>query len=207
MTKKLFLFALTIPMIFNYGCQSNSSSSSSSKTNESNDEKSLNSECDCKKHAVDLKLKLPESSDLFRLMDSTSGDGDFTEYRKIQANVNSIRKNYDLTFKKCTEKFGEFNVINAACTPEEKTRKAFNTALNLIQRKCQGSNQTLSKYMATKVNGNIVFMFISVAENGMACITGVSEISPEEILSSDCGNVDRKVADWEAITEYKINLQ
>jgi hypothetical protein len=41
----------------------------------------------------------------------------------------------------------------------------------------------------------------------MACITGVSEISPEEILSSDCGNVDRKVADWEAITEYKINLQ
>lgn len=205
MKKKLFQFALIIPIIFNYGCQSNSSSSS--QTNESNDEKSLNSECDCKKYAVDLKLKLPESSDLFRLMDSTSGDGDFTEYRKIQANVNSIRKNYDITLKKCTEKFGELNVINAACTPEEKTRKAFKTALNLIQRNCQGSNQTLSKYMATKVNGNIVFMFISVAENGMACITGVSEISPNEILSSDCGNVDRKVADWEAITEYKINLQ
>ena len=65
MTKKIIRFALILPFVFHYGCQSNS------KPKETNEKKSLNTECDCKKYAVNLKFKLPESSDFLILLNKS----------------------------------------------------------------------------------------------------------------------------------------
>jgi len=173
----------------------------------------LNTVCDCKKYALEKKIELPSSDDLFMLSDSMrpdSPDGDqsfYTEYGNVMKKVTGIRSKYDLAFKDCYAKFGDLDVVTAPCSPEEKTINAFNKAMSLIKRNCNGSNQELVKYMATKVEGVVVFMFMSVGGNGMVCISGVSEINPDEILSTDCGEANTKMAEWDAMPELKISLR
>ena len=169
----------------------------------------FNNECDCKKYAIEHKIALPVLNDLYTLSDSTmtDGQGSFDEYRSVQSRVDEIRKNYDVGFKECYKKFGDLDIVNSACTKEEIRIRAFSTAMSLIQNNCRGSNQELVKYMAVKTDDKLIFMFMSVAENGMVCISGVSEIKPDEILSADCGNADVKMAEWDALPEFKIKLQ
>jgi hypothetical protein len=167
--------------------------------------KELTSECDCKKYAVDNKIQLPEASDLYLLNDSMLVDeSQIIQYRETLKKVNEIRANYDVQFKKCYEKFYDLNIVKAGCSKDEIAKKAFGDAISLMRVNCRGSNQDLARYMATKVNGTVVFMFMSVAQNGMVCITGISELNPNEILSTDCGEANEKIAEWEAIQEYKI---
>ena len=168
----------------------------------------FNNECDCKKYATEHKIELPNTDDLFFLSDSIGlSDWQFTEYRKVKTNVDNIRSKYDEPFNNCVKKFGDLDIIDAPCTKEEKTLSAFQTAISLIKRNCRGSNQELAKYMATKVNGVVVFMFMSVAQNGMVCISAISEINPNEILGADCGETYAKMAEWDALPEYKINTK
>jgi hypothetical protein len=193
----IFLVAVLL-----FGCQSKSTTN----TEKVSEPISLNSECDCKKYSMDKKINLPAFGDLMTLSDSISLDGDFTNYRIVKVKVDSIRNGYDDVFRDCYKKFGDMSIVNAACSKEEKTKKAFYTALNLMKKHCRGSNQELSKYMATKVNDVVVFLFMSVGENGRVCISGISEIKPDEIMSNNCGDVNRKMAEWEAIVEYKMDL-
>jgi len=169
----------------------------------------FNNECDCKRYAVEHKIALPELDDLILLSDSfgTGVPGEFDHYRIVNARVEEIRKKYDVGFKECYKKFGDLDIVNSACTDEEVRIRAFSKAMRLVKNNCRGSNQELVKYMAVKSDDKLIFMFMSVAENGMVCISGVSEINPDEILSTDCGEANVKMAEWEALPEYKIKLQ
>lgn len=41
-------------------------------------------------------------------------------------------------------------------------------------------------------------MFLSVAENGDACISSISE-NALEILAADCGPIEVKIEEWNAV--------
>ena len=43
-----------------------------------------------------------------------------------------------------------------------------------------------------------LYIYMSVAENGMTCISTVSELALE-VLAADCGETYRKIDEWNAI--------
>ena len=47
-------------------------------------------------------------------------------------------------------------------------------------------------------NGTILYMFLSVAENGYVCISSVSE-NALEVLAADCGPSEIKIEEWNAV--------
>jgi len=59
-------------------------------------------------------------------------------------------------------------------------------------------NQTLMKTKEADYNGTTLYLYMSVAENGMTCISTVSELALE-VLAADCGETYRKIDEWNAI--------
>jgi len=59
-------------------------------------------------------------------------------------------------------------------------------------------NQTLMKTKEADYNGTTLYLYMSVAENGMTCISTISELKLE-VLAADCGETYRKIAEWNAI--------
>jgi len=59
-------------------------------------------------------------------------------------------------------------------------------------------NQTLMRTKVADFNGTTLYLYMSVAENGMTCISTISELKLE-VLAADCGETYRKIAEWNAI--------
>lgn len=79
-------------------------------------------------------------------------------------------------------------------TPSERAPIRFSSyqAEQFMQNLCRDLNQTLMRKKTIYVDGKKVYMFMSVAENGMTCVSTVSDIKLE-VMSSDCGDTQTKI--------------
>ena len=71
----------------------------------------------------------------------------------------------------------------------------FSEAETFMQKRCNNINQTLMKKKTVTFNGTKLYMFMSVAEDGQACISSISE-NKLEVLAADCGEVYMKIEQW-----------
>ena len=71
----------------------------------------------------------------------------------------------------------------------------FSEAETFMQERCNNINQTLMKSKTVILNGTKLYMFMSVAEDGQACISSISE-NKLEVLAADCGEVNMKIEQW-----------
>jgi hypothetical protein len=71
----------------------------------------------------------------------------------------------------------------------------FSEAETFMQERCNTINQTLMKKKTVTFNGTKLYMFMSVAEDGQACISSISE-NKLEVLAADCGEVYMKIEQW-----------
>lgn len=71
----------------------------------------------------------------------------------------------------------------------------FSEAETFMQERCNTINQTLMKKKTVTFNGTKLYMFMSVAEDGQACISSISE-NKLEVLAADCGEVNMKIEQW-----------
>lgn len=87
-------------------------------------------------------------------------------------------------------------------TPSERAPIRFSSsqAEQFMQNLCLDLNQTLMRKKTIYVDDRKVYMFMSVAENGMTCVSTVSEIKLE-VMSSDCGDTPTKINQWNAIQD------
>tara|TARA_B110000046_G_C12932993_1_gene372311 strand:- start:152 stop:589 length:438 start_codon:yes stop_codon:yes gene_type:complete len=87
-------------------------------------------------------------------------------------------------------------------TPSERAPIRFSSsqAEQFMQNLCLDLNQTLMRKKTIYVDDRKVYMFMSVAENGMTCVSTVSEIKLE-VMSSDCGDTQTKINQWNAIQD------
>ena len=76
-----------------------------------------------------------------------------------------------------------------------KTTVTFSEAEEFMQQRCNAVNQTLMKKKSVVFNGTKLYMFLSVAQNGQACISSISEDSLE-VLAADCGEAMVKIQQW-----------
>ena len=77
----------------------------------------------------------------------------------------------------------------------ESKKVSFTEAKEFMQKRLNDVNQELMGSKTVYFDGKAIFMFLSVAENGMTCISGVSEFKLE-VMSTDCGNTDLKIQEW-----------
>ena len=75
------------------------------------------------------------------------------------------------------------------------TKVSFSQAETFMSNRCKKINQKLMKGKESEMNGIKIYAFMSVAQNGMTCISLISE-NKLEILSSDCGNTQRKMNEF-----------
>ena len=73
-------------------------------------------------------------------------------------------------------------------------------AEQFMRKNCDKINQTLMKKKTVYLDGNKIYMFLSVAKNGMTCISTVSEIKLE-IISADCDETQIKINQWNALKD------
>lgn len=71
----------------------------------------------------------------------------------------------------------------------------FSEAETFMLERCNNINQTLMKKKTVTLNGTKLYMFMSVAEDGQACISSISE-NKLEVLAADCGEVYTKIEQW-----------
>lgn len=71
----------------------------------------------------------------------------------------------------------------------------FSEAETFMQERCNNINQTLMKSKTVTFNGTKLYMFMSVAVDGKACISSISE-NKLEVLAADCGEVTMKIEQW-----------
>lgn len=71
----------------------------------------------------------------------------------------------------------------------------FEEAKQFIRTRLSNVNQTLMASKTVVFDGKKIYMFMSVAENGSTCISGVSEFRLE-VMSTDCGNTEIKIQEW-----------
>lgn len=64
-----------------------------------------------------------------------------------------------------------------------------------MQDRCNNIGQTLMRSKTVDFQGKTLYLFMSVAENGMVCISTISELKLE-VIASDCGTSDRKIYEW-----------
>ena len=83
-------------------------------------------------------------------------------------------------------------------TSPTSSKVTFSEAESFMQSRCNAVNQTLMKKKSVNFNGTKLYMFLSVAENGDACISSISE-NALEILAADCGPVEVKIEEWNAV--------
>lgn len=79
-----------------------------------------------------------------------------------------------------------------------KQKVTFSEAQSFMQNRCADIGQTLMRSKTVNYNGTQLFMFMSAAENGYACISSVSE-NALEVFASDCGTAEMKVSEWNAL--------
>ncbi|MFT7250665.1 MAG: F0F1-type ATP synthase membrane subunit a [Flavobacterium sp.] len=77
----------------------------------------------------------------------------------------------------------------------ESKKILFTEAKEFMQKRLNDVNQELMGSKTVYFDGKAIFMFLSVTENGMTCISGVSEFKLE-VMSTDCGNTDLKIQEW-----------
>ena len=86
--------------------------------------------------------------------------------------------------------------------PVPKTSENYTSyeAEQFMKKTCDNTNQTLMKKKTVYLGGKKIYMFMSVAENGMTCISTVSEIKLE-VISADCDETQIKINQWNAIKD------
>lgn len=80
----------------------------------------------------------------------------------------------------------------------KKGKVTFSEAQEFMQNRCANIGQTLMKGKTVNYNGIQLYMFMSVAENGDACISSVTE-NALEVFATDCGTAEMKVSEWNAL--------
>ena len=88
-------------------------------------------------------------------------------------------------------------------TPSIETPNVIYTsyeAEQFMRKTCDNTNQTLMKKKTVDLDGNKIYMFMSVAENGMTCVSTVSEIKLE-VMSADCDETQIKINQWNALKD------
>lgn len=76
-----------------------------------------------------------------------------------------------------------------------KTKVTFSEAEEFMQQRCNAVNQTLMKKKSVVFNGTKLYMFLSVAQDGQACISSICE-NRLEVLAADCGEAMVKIQQW-----------
>lgn len=79
-----------------------------------------------------------------------------------------------------------------------KQKVTFSEAQTFMQNRCADIGQTLMRSKTVNYNGTQLYMFMSAAANGNACISSVSE-NALEVFASDCGTAEMKVSEWNAL--------
>jgi hypothetical protein len=87
------------------------------------------------------------------------------------------------------------NVQSTNDTSVSVQKVTFSEAESFMLERCNNINQTLMKKKTVTINGTKLYMFMSVAENGQACISSISE-HKLEVLAADCGEVYTKIEQW-----------
>ena len=95
----------------------------------------------------------------------------------------------------CDETSNDNNSARGASQPAKIT---FSEAKEFMQNRCNAVNQQLMRSKTVDFQGTTCFMFLSVAENGLVCTSLVSEHALD-VVASDCGSVDRKMQEWNAV--------
>ena len=75
------------------------------------------------------------------------------------------------------------------------TKVSFSQAETFMRDRCKKTNQTLMKGKKSEMNGIKIYAFMSVAQNGMTCISIISE-NKLELINSDCGNTQKKINEF-----------
>ena len=91
-----------------------------------------------------------------------------------------------MIFKRATDRFNS------------SKRVTFAEAESFMQDRCNAVNQTLIKKKAVVFNGTNLYMFLSVATDGQACISSISEFKLE-VLATDCGEAMVKIQQWNEV--------
>lgn len=102
----------------------------------------------------------------------------------IIAMLNSVNKNSSHSNNQST--------IDTSISAKKVT---FEEAESFMLQRCNAVNQTLMKKKMVTFNGTKLYMFLSVAQDGQACISSVSE-NKLEVLAADCGEVTVKIQQW-----------
>ena len=71
----------------------------------------------------------------------------------------------------------------------------FDDARDFMQNRCDNIGQTLMKTKTIDFNGTTLYAFMSVGENGMVCVSTISE-HKLEVLAADCGEAQMKINQW-----------
>lgn len=74
----------------------------------------------------------------------------------------------------------------------------FSEAEAFMKVRCNEVNQTLMKKKSVVFNGTKLYMFLSVARDGQACISSISE-NKLEVFAADCGEAMVKIQQWNAV--------
>ena len=65
-------------------------------------------------------------------------------------------------------------------------------SINVIESSNSGGKKSVN------FDGTKIYMFLSVAENGYVCISGVTE-NELKVFSTDCGIAETKIQQWNAV--------
>ena len=84
---------------------------------------------------------------------------------------------------------------NFSNSSNENRTITFDEAKQFMRTRLSNVNQTLMASKTVVFDGKKVYMFMSVAEDGSTCISGVSEFKLE-VMSTDCGNTEVKMQEW-----------
>ena len=96
-----------------------------------------------------------------------------------------------------TEKPNKTDETTNSSSSNEKL-VTFSEAEEFMQQRCNAVNQTLMKKKSVVFNGTKLYMFLSVAQDGQACISSVSEYKLE-VLAADCGEAMVKIQQWNEV--------
>ena len=87
------------------------------------------------------------------------------------------------------------NMMSSKRTNSVEERVSQWEAQAFMEDRCNNIGQTLMKTKTIDFEGTNLYLFMSVAENGMVCISTISELKLE-LIANDCGSSDRKISEW-----------
>lgn len=93
-------------------------------------------------------------------------------------------------------------LVFVSCSSEPKNietkiveKVTLSQAQAFMQNRCDNIGQTLMRTKTIDFDGTTLYAFMSVAENGMVCISTISE-HKLEVLVADCGEAQMKINQW-----------